>query len=106
MLNIVVQNQNYTKNKFVLSAAGAVLLAASVTTFVSRNKSNDSMDDLFRANVEALAQYEIGEDYVPCFIECEEVNGGSLYIELRRCVDCKRIKVESASTQSRCWKGN
>lgn len=94
------------KNKFILSAAGAVLLAASVTTFVCTNKSDGSMDAFFKANVEALAQYEIGEDYVPCFIECEEVNGGSLYIELRRCVDCKRIKVESASTQSRCWKGN
>ena len=94
------------KNKLVLSAAGAVLLAASVTTVVCANKSDGSMDAFFKANVEALAQYEIGEDYVPCFIECEEVNGGSLYIELRRCVDCKRIKVESASTQSRCWKGN
>ena len=46
------------KNKFVLSAAGAVLLAASVTTFVCTNKSNDSMDDLFKANVEALARSE------------------------------------------------
>ena len=61
MLNIVVQNQNYTKNKFVLSAAGAVLLAASVTTFVCTNKSNDSMDDLFKANVEALARNEVGD---------------------------------------------
>ena len=48
------------KNKFVLSAAGAVLLAASVTTFVCTNKSNDLMDDLFRANVEALARNESG----------------------------------------------
>ena len=38
MLNIVVQNQNYMKNKFVLLAAGAVLLTASVTTFVSVNE--------------------------------------------------------------------
>ena len=64
------------------------------------------MDDLFRANVEALTQFEVMEDYVPCFIECEEVYGGSLYIELIRCVDCKLIKVSSASTQSKCWKGN
>ncbi len=34
-----------------------------------------SMDDLFRANVEALTQFEIMEDYVPGFIECEEVYG-------------------------------
>ena len=48
------------KNKFVLSAAGAMLLAASVTTFVCTNKSNGSMDDLFKANVEALARTEDG----------------------------------------------
>ena len=34
-------------------------LAASVTTLVSANKSNDPMDDLFRANVEALTNGEI-----------------------------------------------
>ena len=48
------------KNKFVLLAAGAVLLAASVTTFVCTNKFNGSMDDLFKANVEALARNESG----------------------------------------------
>ena len=56
MLNIVVQNQNYTKNKFVLLAAGAVLLAASVTTSVCTNKYNDSMDVLIR---EGRSLYEI-----------------------------------------------
>ena len=54
------------KNKFVLLAAGAVLLAASVTTFVCANKSNDSMDDLFKANVEALARNESGGSSVMC----------------------------------------
>ena len=62
------------KNKFVLSAAGAVLLAASVTTFVSGvNKSNDSMDDLFKANVEALARNEVGKKCIsggPGAMEC------------------------------------
>ena len=46
------------KRKLILFAAGVVLLAASVTTFVCANKSNDPMDDLFRANVEALASGE------------------------------------------------
>ena len=55
------------KNKFVLLAAGAVLLAASVTTFVCANKSNDSMDDLFKANVEALAYNESGSEVVKCY---------------------------------------
>ena len=46
------------KQKIILFAAGAVLLAASAFTFASVNTSNDPMDDLFRANVEALAQNE------------------------------------------------
>lgn len=48
------------KNKSVLSAAGAVLLATSVTTFVCTNKSDGSMDALFKANVEALSRSEVG----------------------------------------------
>ncbi len=46
--------------KIILFAAGVVLLAASVTTFVCANRSNDPMNDLFRANVEALTRTEIG----------------------------------------------
>ena len=83
MLNIVVQNQNYTKNKFVLSAAGAVLLAASVTTFVCTNKSNDSMDVLFRANVEALARSESGGSSVMC---SQTNDRGDHYMKL--CSNC------------------
>ena len=63
------------KNKFVLSAAGAVLLAVSVTTFVCTNKSNDSMDDLFKANVEALARNESG-NYVMCMQHLAESDHG------------------------------
>ena len=48
------------KKKIILFAAGAVLLAASAFTFASVNKSNDPMDDLFKANVEALARNEGG----------------------------------------------
>lgn len=51
------QNKFYMR-KLILSAAGAVLLAASVFTFASVNKSDDPMDDLFKANVEALASGE------------------------------------------------
>ena len=35
-------------------------MAASAFTFASVNKSNDPMDDLFKANVEALARNEGG----------------------------------------------
>ena len=52
------------KNKIILLTAGAVLLSASLFTFVSVNRINDPMDDLFRANVEALARNEAG------FIDC------------------------------------
>ena len=38
-----------------------------MTTFVSVNKSNDSMDDHFRANVEALAYNESGSEVVKCY---------------------------------------
>ena len=48
------------KHKIILFAAGAVLLAASAFTFASVNKSNDPMDDLFKANVEALSRSEVG----------------------------------------------
>ncbi len=53
-----MRDKNIMKKKIILFAAGVVLLAASVTTFVCANKSNDPMDDLFRANVEALADIE------------------------------------------------
>ena len=85
MLNIVVQNQNSTKNKFVLLAAGAVLLAASVTTFVCTNKSNDSMDDLFRANVEALARSESAGSGEMCS-QIDDTTDGTH--RMRRCSDC------------------
>ena len=53
--------------KIILFAAGAVLLAASAFTFASVNKSNDPMDDLFKANVEALAYNESGSEVVKCY---------------------------------------
>ena len=49
------KNYNCMKRKVILFAAGAVFLAASVVTFVSVTCSNDPMDNLFMANVEALA---------------------------------------------------
>ena len=85
MLNIVVQNQNFMKNKFVLLSAGAVLLAASVTTFVCTNKSNDSMDDLFRANVEALARSESAGSGEMCS-QIDDTTDGTH--RMRRCSDC------------------
>ena len=44
--------------KTILLAAGAVLLAATVSTFVYVKNGSDSMDELFDANVEALANGE------------------------------------------------
>ena len=68
------QNKFYMR-KIILSAAGAVLLAASAFTFVSVNKSNDPMDDLFKANVEALARNEVGG--YPCPGACLTWSGST-----------------------------
>ena len=45
--------------KTILLAAGAVLLAAAVSAFVYVKNENNSMDELFEANVEALTNGEI-----------------------------------------------
>ncbi len=60
------------KKKIILFAAGAVLLAASAFTFASVNKSSDPMDDLFRANVEALTANE-ADIKVSCAPATEEI---------------------------------
>ena len=49
--------------KNMILAAGAVLAAAAVSAFVYVNNGRNSMDDLFNANVEALARNEGG---YPC----------------------------------------
>ena len=46
-----------------LLAAGAVLLAAAVSAFVYVKNENNSMDELFEANVEALTQSESQDGY-------------------------------------------
>jgi hypothetical protein len=46
--------------KNILLAAGAVLVAAAVSVFVYVKNENNSMDELFNANVEALANNEEG----------------------------------------------
>lgn len=53
--------------KRMLLAAGAVLVAASVSAFVYVKNESSSMDGLFNANVEALADSESGGKY--CFSE-------------------------------------
>ena len=44
--------------KKIFLAAGAVLVAAAVSVFVCVNNERNSMDELFNANVEALADDE------------------------------------------------
>ena len=88
-------------NKTILFAAGAVLLAASAFTFASVNKSNDPMDDLFEANVEALARNEIIQRY-----ECYDryklyVSVGSLET-VRTCDICWYQSVYRPRTKSVC----
>lgn len=54
-------NLSIMKRSLVL-AAGAVLVAAAVSAFVYVNNGRNSMDDLFNANVEALASQESDSD--------------------------------------------
>ena len=87
------------KKKIILFAAGAVLLAASAITFASVNKSNDPMDDLFKANVEALARNESG-NYRICYSE-SVVRKGYTYYD---CGTCTKIYDEKGRGQySKCW---
>ena len=46
--------------KNMILAVGAVLVAAAFSAFVYVNNEKNSMSDLFNANVEALAEAEIG----------------------------------------------
>ena len=53
-------NKFINMTKKIVLAAGAVLVAAAVSAFVCVNNGRTSMDDLFYANVEALADGEGG----------------------------------------------
>ena len=63
------KNYNCMKRKVILFAAGAVFLAASVVTFVSVTCSNDPMDNLFMANVEALANEETYKNRIQSYLD-------------------------------------
>ena len=62
MLTVSIHYQlNFkTMKKHILLAAGAVLVVAAVSVFVYVKNERNSMDELFNANVEALAQQETG----------------------------------------------
>ena len=59
---IINQLKSSIMKRSLVLAAGAVLVAASVSAFVYVNNERNSMSDLFNANVEALANGE-GHDY-------------------------------------------
>ena len=52
--------------KSLLIAAGVALAAIAVSVFVYVNNGKNEMDDLFYANVEALADSEGGGDLDKC----------------------------------------
>ena len=52
--------------KKVFLVAGAVFFAAAVSAIVYVNNERNSMDELFNANVEALARGEIGGSRIMC----------------------------------------
>lgn len=55
-------------NKRMFLLAGSVLVAAAVSVFVYVKNENSSMDELFNANVEALANNE-GTPVKICYVE-------------------------------------
>lgn len=75
-------NLSIMKRSLVL-AAGAVLVAAAVSAFVYVNNGRNSMDDLFNANVEALARNESGGSSVMC---SQTRNSGNYY--MKDCSNC------------------
>lgn len=82
-------------------ATGVALLAAAVSTSVYVNNGRNSMDDLFSANVEALARNESGDRY-----ECYDryklyVSIGTL-TNVRTCDICSYQQVYRPRTKSVC----
>ena len=62
-----------------LLAAGAVLLAAAVSAFVYVKNENNSIDELFEANGEALTRNESGGQYVICIKGYVPANTEKIY---------------------------
>ncbi len=68
----------------ILLAAGAVLVAATVSAFVYVKNESNSMDELFDANVEALTRSESGGFGPMC---SQTGNSGEHFIKL--CSNCE-----------------
>ena len=89
---------------------GAVLVAAAVSVFVYVNSERNSSDDLFNANVYALAQQEIDPPgYVDCFssyVEYDYITEKeySHYVTITECMGCKDVDVVSLSKHGTCLK--
>ena len=69
--------------KKMIFAASAVIMAAAVSAFAYISSERDAMDNLFNANVEALANSEIGGSGVMC---SQTGNDGTYYMKL--CSNC------------------
>ena len=83
-------------------------MAAAVSAFVYVNSEINSSDDLFNANVHALAQQEIDPPgYVDCFMSYTEAivsPEDKWYLEARICFDCEMVPIERASRPSTCMR--
>lgn len=80
-------------------AAGVALLAAAVSASVYVNNGRNPMDDLFSANVEALARNE-GGNYKICYYE-SVVRVGYTYYD---CGTCEKIYDEKGrGSISKCF---
>lgn len=87
------------KSGFLKSRNGP--LSASVYV----NSGRNSMDDLFNANVEALASQEetiYPDGYVTCFRSTYDDGSLGYYIRVRECLNCAIVDATSASEYSKC----
>ncbi len=70
----------------ILLAAGAMLVAAAVSAFVYVKNERNSMDELFNANVEALAE---GEGGAGCTGPKKENLAGNIFCHCENTAPCR-----------------
>ena len=76
-----------------------------LSTSVYVNSGRNSMDDLFNANVEALASQEetiYPDGYVTCFRSTYDDGSLGYYLRVRECLNCTIVDATSASGSSKC----
>ncbi len=91
--------------KSFLIAAGAALVSIAVSVYVYADNGKNEMEDLFYANVEALAETEgVPGGYASCFMDYSDSGASGYYLEIRECLNCTIVTAERVSRPSTCMK--